>query len=307
LSFGAGSGYSFGRGPSGPLVTDDKTILSLAEDTNGVKADTVEAARVLVQLDETIRLYGEHAQAIEDAEIFENSLREIEENLTRAVKHTVVTLASEIDHGRSEITSFRDSLEISRQDFATARQGARKSPSQFLIRFQSEIQKRSAILSEAINNFEDNLTQNQEQQSSQALVDVLQHQHEAIVRCAARVARLKERSLDVQRRLKEMRARDPAFAQEPADDLEDGEVRTLVESVIKQYQDFRDDRKRNLEKRNTDPTKFKKPVVPARGFGPGFGTGQKSTFGAGFGTAAATGGAAATAATAPALFGAKKT
>jgi hypothetical protein len=138
--------------------------------------------------------------------------------------------------------------------------------------------QRREILSGAIHDFETNLTEEPEPPTSQMIVEVLQQQHEAIVRCAARIANLKERTTGVQRQMHEWRRRrTERWDMDITDELDGGEVRTVVQSVRSKYQDFMNARRHDLEKRETDASKFADPVKPQGG---GFRTSTAAATGA---------------------------
>jgi uncharacterized spore protein YtfJ len=302
IAFGSGTWGAKSFTPAASLVKPGDKLRDLATGANGeVKEQTVEAARNLVELSKIVAKYDGHTHGIEGAEVFETSVREIEDYLNRAVKHTIISLAGEIDHGKGQITAFREDLDRSKTDFRDARQGASGSSSRLLTRFRDQMIQRKAILSSAIHDFETNLAQESEPPTSQMMVEVLQQQHEAILRCAARIARLKEKATNVQKQVQDWRQRRAdRWDMDVTDELDAAEVRTVVQSVRAKYQDFVTSRRRDLEKKETDVSKFADAQKAGTG-GFRFGTaaagtaaarpGTGTTFGAaGAGTAGAGGG-----------------
>jgi hypothetical protein len=262
------------------------------------------AIEQIKEINQKVGEYGAKAKPIDGADAFEKRLNELEEDITRGLKHTIVTLASEVDHGNSSISEFQDSLEAARRDLKNASHGNRGSTTSFLTKFVDSVRKRNQILGETLDAFKKRLESDDASQSPRTLVQVLEQQHEAIVRCAARIERMRERMGHVRRRSIEY-LKHRQFHTNMLENMDEGEQHgSILASVNDNYAQFLADRKRDLEKRHTNPDQFKTPVQQGMfglgsgrsafgsGFGSGFGssttgttgTGARATTGTGFGT-----------------------
>jgi uncharacterized coiled-coil DUF342 family protein len=252
-----------------PAVKEEMTLEEINNDKN-----LQGAIEQIKDLNKKVAEYSGKAKPIDGADAFEKRLNELEEDITRGLKHTIATLASEVDHGNSAISEYQDSLETARRDLKNAAHGNRTSTASFLARFVDSIRKRDQILGEALQAFKKRLESDDSSQAPKTLVQVLQQQHEAIVRCSARIEQVRERMQQVKRRtvdyLKSRRIHTNMI-----ENVDEGDQRgSILTTVNDNYTQFLADRKRDLEKRHTNPEQFKTPPQQT-GFG---------SFGRGFGT-----------------------
>jgi chromosome segregation ATPase len=234
------------------------------------------AIEQIKELNKKVGEYSAKAKPIDGADAFEKRLNELEEDITRGLKHTIATLASEVDHGNSAIAEYQDSLETARRDIKSAAHGNRGSVASFLSRFVDSIRKRDQILGEALRAFKKRLELDDSTQSPKTIVQVLQQQHEAIVRSAARVEQLRERMGQVKRRAIDF-LRSRRIHTNMIENVDEGDQKgSVLATVNDNYGQFLADRKRDLDKRHTNPEQFKTPPQQS-GFS--FGSGMFSGFG----------------------------
>lgn len=209
---------------------------------------------------------------LEGVDVFEKRLAAIESAATKAYVHTVMTLAGELDHGNAAVAEYRSYLETARRDYTLALR-PKHTTSPFLQRYVDSIQKRGRVLEDAIDAFDKALDFDDCARSSQSLRDVLIQQQEAIIRCSARLSEIKERAAAVQKEVvAKLRANGVDAAEIERDDAdESGPSRAA--NVREEYEQFLQNRKRDLEKHDLNEEKYKKPVQKSTAFSFGGGTG----------------------------------
>jgi hypothetical protein len=273
-SGGTGSGFTKSLGSLQNIQSAVKEEMTLEEINNDKSLQG--AIEQIKDLNKKVAEYSAKAKPIDGADTFEKRLNELEEDMIRGLKHTIATLASEVDHGNSVISEYQDSLETSRRDIVY---GNRNSTSSFLIRFVDSIQKRDEILREALHSFKRRLESDEYTQSPKAIVQVLQQQHEAIVRAAARVEQLRDDMSQVKRRVVKC-GKSGRLQGTVIENVEEGEQRgSILSAVNDNYVEFRAERNRDLEKRHTNVEEFKTVQTQQSGFsfGKSFGSfGQKN-------------------------------
>ena len=260
FSFGQ-SNFSFGGQNEKPIIDENQTLAAISglyNDDEEKKKAKDQALKILIELHETVNQYGQKVKPLEGAEAFEKRLSELEDDATKAVHHTIMTLANEIDHGNAIISEYRDELDTSRSDFNTAVRGSRTLPSPFLVRFADSLQKRASNLNEAIHSFEQHLEVSSPLKSPQELIHVLQQQHDAIIRCSARISQIKEKSNEIQKKVKTLLPnRNINESTLDEYDKSEQERSSFAKTVLEDYNRFKSGRIRDLEKRNTNPEQFK--------------------------------------------------
>lgn len=260
LGKGLGGGLGLGLGAQQQsLVTENKKISEIPE----------EAQQHIIQVKKLVEEYGTKIKPLEGAEAFDKRLTELEEDMKRAILHTLTALANEVDHGNIAISELRYDLELSQQDLNNAVL-PHSSPSPFLIRFVDSIDKRSKNLKDAIDAFNNKSQLDTSIQSTRTLVSVLEEQDHAITRCSARVYQVNEKSNKLKNKVVAT-LRQRKIELRDTDEIE--AKTTNVQTLKNSYEEFLADRKRNLEKHNLNEEQYNKPQA-ATGLGRGFGLGR---------------------------------
>lgn len=232
--------------------------------------DFIYAGSILYGLIKVANEFQKDNTPLEGVDAFEKRLANIEESATKAYVHTVMTLASEIDHGNTAIAEYRSLLETARRDYTLALR-PKHSTSPFLQRYVDSIQKRGKILEDSIDSFDKALDFDDNARSSQSLRDVLIQQQEAIIRCSSKLSEIKERASEIQKEVV-MKLKSNGMDASEIEKVESDEVGISRASIVKEeYEQFLQNRKRDLEKHDLNEEKYKKPEQKSSGFS--FGSG----------------------------------
>lgn len=269
----------------GPTVEESTLIQDLEVDARNIIIDTYLKG---------VNLYTKE-KPIDGLDSLGKKLSDLSEDATRIIQHTLLHLANEVDHGNAAIREARDELDTFHRDYTDALH-PHKFPLPFISRFADKIQQRSKNISEAITAYESKLQSTEQPDSPAVLVQVLNEQYNAIIRCSARVSEIQRKSQEIRNlfetKLKEKNANISALKLQT-----DGrEKLSIIESIETAYDQYVEERKRLIEKRDTTTNFSQECAVEVKktGFGGtskfGFGGGG---FGANKGTTGSTLGATA--------------
>lgn len=203
----------------------------------------------------------------EGAESFDKKISEFESNATRSITHSLVILSNEIDHGKSVISESRDQLDSLRKDKENL-QSCRTFPSPFFAKYIDNIEKQKTDISDAIAIFEKSLTRENFTLTPMVLVQLIESQHDAIVRCSARMADVKEHSDRLKDKIKEIAKKRNIIIDDALLYDEEDDKSSTVMQVDSAFKQFQAERKRNLEKRDRT-TKFAEVCQPQKKTGLG--------------------------------------
>lgn len=192
-------------------------------------------------------LQYQKAKPLEGIDTYGKKVADVYDDSIRAIQHTLSALASEVDHGNSLIAEARADLDMYHAD-KTNSYASHAFPTPFMSRFVHNLEKRKKNLSEAISEYENKLQEGKQTESPALLVQVLQEQNEAIVRCSSRVS-------EIQRKTDELRSFLQNRTMRSHSNLkymdEDDSKRSVVSTVQMQFEQFLEERKRCIEKRDT--------------------------------------------------------
>lgn len=271
-------GYNFNKklgAQNANLIQEEMTISKIEEDSEK-NPDLKNALKIIFDINERVTKYGQKMKPIDGSEAFEKKLAELKDETDRAIVHKIMALAREIDHGNEIISEYRNKLETFKFYSETAKNGSRTLPSPLLVRYYDNLKKQTSDITRSIQSFTEYLDASSNLQSPQMLTYVLQQQNEAIIRCAARISQIKTKSEDIQKNMKE-RLKTAELTEMSFNDENNTEKSSYSKTVMDEYEKFKDDRIRDLKKRNTDREQWKKAQQQKSGLGVGlgkFGTGK---------------------------------
>jgi len=233
----------FGRGlgkteNTASYFDESKTLTDLEADVSNP----------FVHIYESMSLY-KNAKPLEGIEAFDKKLLEIEVNSTRSILHYLSILSSEIDHGNLIVSEIRDELESFRRDLANSGKN-RSTTSPFLSRFMSNIKKRSLDINESISSLEKNLQIHAPLENPMSVVQVIKEQHDAILRCGARLSDIRDKSEEIMQRLSESLKKQGVNSDVLKSIRMSEDRNSIVSQVEHSYEQYKEERKRNLEKRD---------------------------------------------------------
>ena len=235
----------------------------------------------------------------EVSESFDKQMEEIKTTAKRSISHTLNILAGEISHGQSILNEANAQLE----KFMSYKENQKKPhsfPSPFFSQFISDLDRKSKSINESISIFERSFEDDDDKQSTDSFIQLIQSQHDAIIRCAAKLSKVKNNTEQLRNTVVSVLKKQGITYNDAYHEASHDINNDL--DVIQAYQDYLNERKRNLEKRDKT-TKFEELCKPAatttaNKFGNTFGNKTGTSTGGGFGTKT-TGFGTSTAKTAP--------
>ncbi|KAH0787213.1 hypothetical protein GPJ56_008927 [Histomonas meleagridis] len=254
--------FNFNTNKQEQLISENtklEEIKKMQDDSKEKKDNYVYAASILNDIIQMSNEVQKEMSPIEGAEAFDKKLSSTLEDAQRLLS-SMISISHEIGNGNSEISKFRNDLETSKHETRTALRQSHSSASSFLHRYVSLISKRSKVINETINTFENALNHDYTSPTYESLSNLLQEQHKVILRCSSRVSTVKT----AVKKFREEHS-DQTTSLELQDDSES--KASLTESIVNEYNEFLQGRKRDLEKRETNADKFKKPEQKAYSFG----------------------------------------
>ncbi|EAY02563.1 hypothetical protein TVAG_116170 [Trichomonas vaginalis G3] len=252
----------------GPTVEEGMLIQDLEVEARNILIDTYNNA---------VNLFAKE-KPIDGLDSFGKKITDLYDDVNRSINHTLLHLANEIDHGNSMIKEARDELDTFHRDYTDSLH-SQTFPSPFISRFTDNLQQRSKNLSEAITSYETKLQNNEQAESPAVLVQVLQEQYNAIIRCSARVSEIQRKSQSLHETFKRIfQNKDRKISDLRLDSEENGK-QSVVNSVQTAYDEYLEERRRLLEKRDTT-TDFSTICAPDTKAGGLFGK-SKFSFGSG--------------------------
>ena len=206
---------------------------------------------------------------------FENEMFEVESAIQKSLNKSLISLAREIDHGKNQISFSRSQME---EMWGILKSENRKKL--FIKSYFDIILKKQKEINEVIqflqNEFGDNRTVINRIKHASDLIASTKSQHNAILRCSSKIYELRKKTEFVREKVDaylkvETRDRIPSH---------DGNEFSLVKQLEKDFKNQQNERRRNLEKRETDPTKFIQKAQTSQPFSYSFGTGNNNILGA---------------------------
>jgi len=244
------------------------------EETTKLADTEAEVTNIFVTLFQVAQKYS-NSKPLEGIESFDRKLLDLYNDCNKSIIQTLVGFSNEVDHGNSLISDSRASLESLHGDL-TYSSHINSFPSPFFVKYVDSIGKRSKNLAEAISSFENRLQLSSSSGNPSLLIQVLEEQYKALVRCGARLSEVRNRTSDIRTKLCEQHGIRGVQADmmKNADEIE--ERASSVANVLREYEQFKEERKRNMEKRDktTDFT-----TKCARAQKTGFGSGLGKSFG----------------------------
>lgn len=212
---------------------------------------------------------------LEGVSAIDTEINGLEDDTTKALLGTLMSLAHQIDYGKSIIKEYKDELEKSKDDLSNSSH-VRVVPTPFIIRYVNKIQQRATDLSESLAAYESRLQPTDSSDSQKTMYELLNKQHEAVLRCSSRVSRLREK-LDKVRTQISQKVKSDSTMMSISEGTNDIDNRGLVSADIStSFSQFQAEQKKKIEKRNANSDLFGNSNVqaPAKtGFGLGSGLG----------------------------------
>lgn len=234
-------GTNFGtKPPENKILFNEDTLI-----------DNLEAAPLNMFIETYTKciLPNQKSKSLEGVDSYGKKVSDVYDECVRAIQHTLVALASEVDHGNSLVSEARADLDMYHAD-KTNSYLSHTFPTPFMSRFINNIEKRKNNLSEAISEYENKIQEGKQAENSTLLLQVLQEQNEAIVRCSSRISEI-QRKADELRSLLEKRASAMHRQSIIKFVTEDDSKKSIVSAVQTSYVQFLEERKHNIEKRDT--------------------------------------------------------
>ena len=219
----------------------------------------VNAFNMIVDTFENVSSHQRISKSIEGIDSYGKRISDIYDESHRAIQHTLLALANEVDFGNSIVEEARADME--RFHMEKTNNYMSHYAGNPLSRTIDMLEKRKTSLSDAISEFENRLVPPSESQNPVLLVQILQEQNKAIIRCSARVAEIQRKTNEIREKLQQHSRGKTSFRLS-------GDTPTrksIVETVQDAYEDYLKERKRNLEKRDTKTDFQTKCVVQQTG------------------------------------------
>lgn len=262
-------------------------------DENALITDSPkEVQSLLIGIYRESQKYNSRGQ-ISDKESFEESLADMEISLGDMFSHSLINLGREIDNGQSIITKYRSSLENSQATlFDSNIQRLNMKRQIFFENYCNSLFEKKIMLSESINildsqNQKNDLFGSNDKQNINLFLSMCNEQYEAIIRSSTRLYKINEKADLIQSKLRSYKIKSDNFQSDfsrrfkttdsftGADDQK--QFNSTTEKLFADYKAHVEERKRFLEKRNTDKSLFSKN--PEKKSGYSFGTGNRFSTG----------------------------
>ncbi|OHT04467.1 hypothetical protein TRFO_06377 [Tritrichomonas foetus] len=241
-----------------------------------------EVQKMLVEIYDISKLYA-NSEKSDETETFENSICDLENSIKSLTCENLYNLSGEVDYGKNEVLAYRSELEEMRNVLAAITADHRKKKI-FVRDYFNNLLRKSEIIKEAIESIE-NITDLRQSHAffndiqTNDIILSCQNQHNAILRCSSKICELQERTEFVRQKVEKYLLTKNSFNCSRNLSKDDSTEMSLTDQLIADYSSHQDERKRNLEKRHTDSSKFMKPKQQTSNFS--FGTGTSNMFGGG--------------------------
>lgn len=261
-------------------------------DENALISDApYEVQRLIVDVYKISQKYDQNDR-VNVNESFETSLCDIDESMSNMLNHSIVNLTREIDFGQEEIDNYRNNLEEAQIAFFEDNKNQNSKKNNYFDKYCKKIAEKHDYISKSIQILESQINSSasssfpssnlkNEKDNYHLITLMCKEQHDAIIRCSARIYRLSERTEEIRNKLLQY----TSFTLKTNSNTHDSDKllssfnknETLYSSYTSKYlHDYKEhieEYKRKLERRITDKSSFKKDA-PKQTFGFSFGTGN---------------------------------
>ena len=282
FGFGASGLTGLGGGTTTSKVTEQTKLSELGKQLGD---NAHNAAVHFIDIHRRMKHYQEKASRFSDIGAMDSQLRDLESDFMRTLKHNLLVLANEIDHGEGALSDAREQLRVERSLLSDGQPSVAKSAitarSEFFERFVDDLGQRAAQLTDAIEALTTKMSSMNSEQTTEGVKQALQQEFEAIDRCCVQFA-------ITRKRIEELFAKTSAALDQKRGTRSDvsteldlinlrKEEPLCVTEIMEKTAQFEQDRDNDLLNRHKDSSQFKTPTTSG-GFGGGFGS-----FGSGFG------------------------
>ncbi|KAH0791671.1 hypothetical protein GPJ56_004357 [Histomonas meleagridis] len=285
MSFG---GFTFNWGSFNQQPKEEKPPFQMSEHMlltelpNDLKKDFLDVYK-------TIQAHKEPAakSTTYSSKNIESLVESIKKETVNELLTKLTSVANNIDHGKAELEELQSELNIAKSDLTNSSHIG-DPPTPFIRRYVAKINKMAIDLENMLASAGRYLQPQQKitTNSSQVMVDLLSQEHEAIVRCSARVSQVQAKLTSVRSELESK-----LNVSHSQLDFSDYQFESSYQQNIQvKYKQFLNDRKRKVTKRNEESDLLGNSTKPVQtqgtgfGFGFGFGSGGFGTGSTGFGS-----------------------
>ncbi|EAX94235.1 hypothetical protein TVAG_001520 [Trichomonas vaginalis G3] len=188
---------------------------------------------------------------LEGVESFNKVMNEIEINATRALQHTLTTLSNEVNFGKSVIDDSREKLDEFRRSQRGIQSNSNQTfPSAFFTKYVEDIDKKAEEITDAIKLYERSLEPPKYSTNPTTLIQMIEFQHDAIIRCASKMADIKDKTNKLLERVSD-RYKNNGLKTDILDSKE-AETEKMSDAIHIEaaYKQYLNKRKADLEKRD---------------------------------------------------------
>ena len=206
----------------------------------------------------------------------ESSIESIKKGTVNELLTNLTSVANNIDHGKSVLKELQNELAIAKSDLTNSSH-LRNPPTPFIRRYVAKINKMAVDLEQMLASAGSFLQPQQKitTNPSQIMVDLLTQEHNAIVRCSARVAQVQTKLTSVRSELESK-----LNISHSQIDLDDHQLESSNQQNIQiKYKQFLNDRKRKITKQNEESDLLGNSTKPVQSQSSGFGFGSGFNFG----------------------------
>ena len=290
-----GSGFGFGNKGGGLSFgltsnTSQEGVCNVdeAQPISDIPSD---AQKKFLDLHNTVREF-EKTVLLGAADSLTDTLSDLENSVRAALKHSLVKLGSEIDSGTLAIDDYRARtgfLELYAPGSSTVNDSSHSKSALVLSEQMKAIDRWQVLIKDAIARLE---LREQGEVDMEQLAYAIKEEHAGITRCAARLAKLKDKVAELMNARSEKGARykDDTFEKGAGhrDDIfeegvKDGDLELLIDWLDAENKSYLEQRTKDLNKR-IDSEDVKSSLVQQQQTTGGFGFGSSTGFGSsGFG------------------------
>lgn len=237
---GTGRGLSSFQTQTQQLVQESQRISDISE----------EAQQIFIQVQKKINETSQY-KPIDGIESFDSSLNDIEEKMIRAICHTLPRLGNEIDHGNEWILSAQNSLDESQYTHRSS--SLHNNPSCFLRKYVREIEKQAIELKQIFKAMLSKSSETELPMDIFTISKVLQEQENSIDKCSAEIARINRKVDDIRMLSNAHNINNRySFFSENVEQIRE----PITDTIKSSYSNFQAERRRLLEKHNTNELSF---------------------------------------------------
>ena len=235
------------------------------EENTKLSESDVNVSNFFVNFYEISQVYA-HPKRLEGVEAFERKVSDLLSDINKSIVQNIITFSDEVDRGNLTLIKDRSSIKKLSEDYFDFSK-LNSLPHPLLIDFISSIEAKKKTLKESINSFESKLQNSNFSNNPKIIIQTIEEEFSTIQRCCTKLSKLNYKT-------SEFRSKIQILQSKPIQDHLD-EKNSLVSNVMKDFENYLEERKRLIEKRDkiTDFNELCKPSTTLKGGILGRGTG----------------------------------